>query len=67
MESNYYQIIEKLFNDQTTFYTMFGASISPAKIKALSGDYVILSAKHGEQNIDVHCHYSQVEIIGSNG
>ena len=67
MENRYYELIKRLFDEQKTFYTMFGASISPAKIKALSGDYVILSAKHGDQDINVHCHYTQVEVIGDAG
>ncbi len=63
MDSKYYELIQRLFNEQSDFHTMFGTSIAPAKIKALSGDYVILNTKHGEQNIDVHCHYSQVDVI----
>lgn len=65
MESQYYDLIKRLYDENKTFYTMFGASIAKAKIVGLSGDYVILMAKHGEQDIQVHCHFSQVEVIGS--
>lgn len=67
METKYYKLIKRLFDKQKTFYTMFGASITPAEIKALSGDYVIIAVKHGDQNINVHCHYTQVEVIGDAG
>ncbi len=65
MDSNYHELIQRLYNEGKTFYTMFGASVSPATIVGLSGDYAILNAKHGEQEIQVHCHYTQIEVIGS--
>lgn len=65
MESKYYELIKRLFDEGKDFYTMFGASISQAKIIGLSGDYVILATKQGEQNLQVHCHYSKVEVVGA--
>ncbi|EOG1477125.1 hypothetical protein CGJ01_22575 [Vibrio parahaemolyticus] len=65
MNSNYYDLIEKLYNDGATFYTLFGASIAEATIIGLSGDYVILETSLGGQNLTVHSHFSQVEVIGS--
>ncbi|HCE2108123.1 hypothetical protein [Vibrio parahaemolyticus] len=65
MDSKYYDLIEKLYSTEATFYTLFGASIAEAKIIGLSGDYVILETSLGGQNLTVHSHYSQVEVIGS--
>lgn len=65
MDSNYYILIKKLYDQGVSFYTMFGASVAPAKIKALVGDYAILEIEHGDQEVDVHCHYTKIEVVGN--
>jgi hypothetical protein len=65
MESQYYEVIKRLYEEDKTFYTIFGSNVSEAKIVGLSGDYAIISAKINEQNVRIHCHFSQVEVIGS--
>ncbi len=63
MDSNFYEVIKQAFEKNKKFYTIFGSSIVETKVVGLSGDYVMLMIRHGEQNLKIHCHYTNVQVV----
>lgn len=63
MNSNFYKVVKRLFDEQKRFYFVVANTIEPCKIKGLSGDYVILDTKIDAKDVLVHMHYTQLQLL----
>lgn len=63
MNTRFIEKLEEYRNNGKQFKTFYGSEIVDAKVKAITDGYAMLEVIHKNEEIHVHCDYSQVVIL----